>query len=357
MDEKNGNLAAIRKMIDAIDSQILKLLNERMELGLWTKKLKGGVTDAKREEEVLQKVNLNPVGLIQPEMREKIFASIISESKRLQSQDLKLVGFQGEHGAYSELAARAHDKSLVPIPCMEFQDVFEGVESGQLDCGVVPVENSLEGSVTSVNDLLVETGLKIVAEVRTPIHHCLLALPDTDYREIRVVYSHPQALGQCRGFLARNKLEPRPFYDTAGAAKMLSAERPKAVAVIASGLCAELYGLEIIKENIEDHESNSTRFLVLSRENALGSGNKCSIMFSTKHKAGALFGVLKAFADSGINLTRIESRPIRNDPGKFAFLLDFQGREDDGKVTGALALAREECASFKVLGFYKEAEK
>ena len=268
-----------------------------------------------------------------------------------------MVGFQGEHGAFGEMAVAAFDKSAVPVPCLEFADVFEAVENGQLDLGIVPVENSLEGSVNAVNDLLIETAesdLQIIGEINLPIHHCLLAIPDTDYREIKVVYSHPQALGQCRNFLARNKLEARPYYDTAGAAAMIANERPKAAAVIASRLCAEIYGLEVLKENVEDHSSNSTRFVVLSKQKNNDVGNKCSIAFTTPHKAGALFAVLKVFSDAGINLTRIESRPIRGEHGKFAFLLDLQGSERDSGVAEALKLAKERTEMFRMLGCYTE---
>jgi prephenate dehydratase/chorismate mutase/prephenate dehydratase len=221
-----------------------------------------------------------------------------------------------------------------------------------------------------VNDLLVETDLRIAGEINVPVHHCLLALPETDYRDIKVVYSHPQALAQCRGFIARNKLEPRPYYDTAGAAMMLSNERPKAAAAIAGRLCAEIYDLEVLKDDIEDHESNSTRFIVLARKEGDGetarggaagaknaaAGDKCSIVFSTAHKAGALYNILRIFSDAGINLTRIESRPIRKDPGKFAFLLDFQGSDSDGKVSGVLEKIGKEARTFKFLGCYKEEE-
>jgi prephenate dehydratase len=136
-------------------------------------------------------------------------------------------------------------RQLVPkgayIPCLEFIDVFRGVEEGYFDLGVLPVENSLEGAVTQVNDLLTTTALKVIGEVKVSVSHCLLATEATDYREIRQVFSHPQALAQCRNFLMRNKLEARPYYDTAGAAKMLARENPRAAAAIASSLCAELY--------------------------------------------------------------------------------------------------------------------
>jgi prephenate dehydratase/chorismate mutase/prephenate dehydratase len=351
-------LEELRRKIDIIDAEILKLLNRRMEFAVRTKNMKPDVDDKAREEEVLGLVANRSKGLVKPEFSQKLFREIMSESKTLQKQNTKLVGFQGEHGAYGEIAVKTLNKDWVPIPCLEFTDVFEGVGNGQFDYGVVPVENSIEGAVTQVNDLLVEMNeseTKVVGEVKVPVHHCLLAMPDSDYRDIKVVYSHPQALAQCRGFIARNKLEPRPYYDTAGAAMMLSNERPKAAAAIASKLCAEMYNLEVLKENIEDHESNSTRFVVISRDKSQVKGDKCSIIFSTAHKAGALYGVLKVFSEAGINLTRIESRPIRKDPGKFAFLLDFQGSDSDKKVADAIERAKKETAMFKFLGCYKEA--
>ncbi|MFH0885315.1 MAG: prephenate dehydratase [Candidatus Micrarchaeota archaeon] len=348
-------LEELRRRIDSIDSEILKLLNRRMEFALRTRKMKPGVDDADREKEVLEAAAKHAKGLIRPEFSQKVFRDIIAESKALQKGSRKLVGFQGEHGAYSEVAVRSFDKSWVPIPALEFLDVFEGVAKNQFDYGVVPVENSLEGAVTTVNDLLVETDLKIVGEIKVPVHHCLLALPETDYRDIKVVYSHPQALAQCRGFIARNKLEPRPYYDTAGAALMLANERPKAAAAIASRLCAEIYDLEVLKENIEDHESNNTRFVVLAREQGEGKGDKCSIIFSTAHKAGALYEVLKLFSEAGVNLTRIESRPIRKDPGKFAFLLDFEGSDSEAGVAGVLQKVQKGTMMYKFLGCYKGA--
>ncbi len=348
------DLAKIRKRIDILDQEIVKMLNERMEAAVRARKLKSSVDDPAREKQVLENVKRHSHNLMRPEFSEVLFKEIIDESKRVQSMDRKLVGFQGEHGAYSESAAMAYDSSLVPIPCAEFADIFEGVKKGQLDFGIVPVENSLEGAVAQVNDLLIETDLSVIGEIIIPIHHNLLALPETDYREIRTVYSHPQALAQCRGFITRNKLEARPFYDTAGAAKMLSEQRLKGAAVIASPLCAELYNLEVVKGSIEDHESNSTRFLVLSREPAKAAGDKCSIIFSTKHEAGALFRILKVFADAGINLTRIESRRVRDDLRKYAFLMDFQGSDKDEKVKSALAKVQRDAAMYKFLGCYKE---
>ncbi len=344
-----------REHIDQIDFTILRLLYERLELALRAGKLKTRVHDPEREIEVLHRVRSSSGGVLRPEFSEALFSLIMKESIDLQQMSLRLVGFQGEHGAYGEVAIKTCDPAAVPIPCREFVDVFEGVARNQLDFGMVPVENSLEGAVTQVNDLLIQTDLKIVGEIRIPINHCLLALPDTDYREIKVVYSHPQALAQCRGFLQRNMLEPRPFYDTAGAARMLSKEAPKAAAVIASALCAELYNLRVIKEGVQDHESNSTRFIQLARESTVTDGNKCSLIVAAEHKAGALCSVLKIFADAGVNLTRIESRPHRNDPGNYIFLLDFQGHGSDPRIEGILEEVKKVTTTFKFMGSYHEA--
>jgi prephenate dehydratase/chorismate mutase/prephenate dehydratase len=348
------DLEEIRKKIDLIDFQLVKLLNERMELGLRAKKFKETVADESREKAVIQNVGGYPQRLVRKDFAQELFKKIISESKRFQEEDLKLIGFQGEHGANSEVAANTYDLSLVTIPCLEFVNVFEGVEKDYFDLGIVPVENSLVGAVTEVNDLLAETKLTIVAEVKHPIHHCLMTLPDTEYRELKIVYSHPQALAQCRGFIARNKLEPRPYYDTAGAAKMISNSRPKAAAAIANESCAELYNLEIIKENMEDHELNLTRFVILSKQKIGEDGNKCSIIFSTKHEAGALFRVLRIFHEAKINLTRIESRPLRNEPENYAFHLDFEGSDKDAEVGKLLQTVKQNTLMYKFLGCYPE---
>ena len=348
------DLKEIRKSIDATDYEIVKLLNRRLEYGLRLKRLKPAVAEPSREEEVVEHVRSYSHSVSEPDFVEGLYRTIIAESRRIQEMGLKLVGFQGEHGAYSEVAAHTFGSSLISIPCASFHEVFTEVESGQLDLGIVPVENSIEGAVNEVNDLLVVTNLHVVGEVTIPIHHALLALPEQDYRDLRTVYSHPQALGQCRGFIARHKLEARPFYDTAGAAIMLREQKPAATAVIASRLCSELYHLDIIKENIEDNDSNKTRFLVLSREAGSGEGDKCSIIFSVTHRPGGLYSVLKILSDASVNMTRIESRPLRNDPGSYAFFVDFEGSDKDPNVQGVLADIEKNSTSFKLLGCYKE---
>ena len=342
----------IRKNINKIDRELLVLLQERMGLALRSKKFKEHHSDSAQENDLLARVEHLNLDLIESSFTRQLLQTIVEETRRLQDEDRSLAAFQGEHGAYGEVAAR----QLVPkgayIPCLEFIDVFRGVEEGYFDLGVVPVENSLEGAVTQVNDLLTTTDLKVVGEVKIAVNHCLLATEATDYRDIRQVFSHPQALAQCRNFLRRNKLEPRPYYDTAGAAKMLVRENPRAAAAIASSLCAELYDLEIIKERIEDGPSNSTRFLLLAREPHPDNGEKTSIIFAVPHEAGRLYAVLKLFADAEINLTRIASMPLRSDPGNYSFFLDFEGSDKNPKVAEVMKQMEDLTKWIKYLGSY-----
>jgi prephenate dehydratase/chorismate mutase/prephenate dehydratase len=346
------DLKTIRKNVDLLDSEILKLLKDRMEQVLLTKKFKSQIQDSQRENEVLERIRQNSTGIINADFIEKIYIEILKESKNLQQNDWELIAFQGEHGAYGEVASRKWNSDFIPIPCREFADVFEGVKDGLYDFGIVPVENTLGGVVGQVNELLINSELNFVGAVELPIHLCLLALPETDHREIHAVYSHPQALAQCRQFLARNRLDPIQYHDTAGAAKMLMETRPKASAAIASKLSAELYNLDILKEDIEDLDRNLTRFIVLSREKNPEDGDKCSVIFSTEHKAGTLFRVLEVFAKNNINLTRIESIP--DEPGNYAFFLDFVGSNKDKKVVEALDEVKEITRSFRLMGCYKE---
>lgn len=346
------NLEEIRRRIDKVDRELLVLLQERMGLAIRAKKFKTAVVDAQREETVLARAERMHLDLVQGSFARQVLGTIIKESRRLQQEDRPLVAFQGESGAYGEVACR----HLVPggafIPCMEFVDVFEGVRQGHLDLGVVPVENSLEGAVTQVNDLLTTTDLNVIGEVRVAVNHCLLAAEPLDCGDIRVVYSHPQALAQCQRFLLTNRMEARPYYDTAGAAKMLARENPRAAAAIASELCAELYDLHIIARGIADGATNSTRFLLLDRAPYSGQGNKTSIIFATAHEAGRLFNVLRLFAEANINLTRIASMPLRSDPGNYSFFLDFEGGIHDAHVARVFEQLALMGIAVKCLGSY-----
>jgi len=342
----------IHKKISKIDRELLVLLQERMGLALRSKKFKETLGDPEHENDLLARVERLNLDLIESSFTRQLLKTIVEETRRIQDEDRSLAAFQGEHGAYGEVAARKLVPAGAYIPCMEFIDVFRGVEDGYFDLGVVPVENSLEGAVTQVNDLLTTTDLMVIGEAKVAVNHCLLATEATDYREIRQVFSHPQALAQCRDFLMRNRLEPRPYYDTAGAAKMLARENPRAAAAIASSLCAELYDLEIIKKGIEDGPSNSTRFLLLAREPYPDNGDKTSIIFAVPHEAGRLYAVLKLFADAEINLTRIASMPLRSDPGNYSFFLDFEGSAMHQKIAEVLKEMENLTKWMKYLGSY-----
>jgi len=346
------NLEQIRSQIDLIDGKIIKLLNDRLSQAIMAKKFKTNIEDPQREQEVFNNLELKTYDLVTPEFARRLYAIIIEEGKRLQSQDLPVIAFQGEHGAYSEMAGKAWNPQLVSIPCREFAELFEGVSDGSYDYGIIPIENTLGGVVGTVNELLISTKLYVVGAIEMPIRHCLLAVRNSDYRELRSAYSHPQALAQCKHFLERNKLDPIPYYDTAGAARMVAEKGLKGIAAIASPLAAQLYNLEIIKEQIEDSPLNTTRFLILAHEPFTGKGEKCSIIFSTAHKAGTLFKVLEIFAKAKINLTRIESVP--KSPGQYAFFLDFIGSKDDPKVEKVLEEVAQSTSDFRLMGCYLE---
>jgi len=350
------SLDGIRREISHIDAELLHLLHRRMELAVETRRFKAEIVNPEREQEVFAFVQRSAHGLVGPAFSRRLFTEIVAESRRLQAEDYLLVGFQGEHGAYGEAAARQALPDAAYIPVRTFGQVFENVAGGALDRGVVPLENYLGGVVTPVSELLVERELSIVGEIRLPIRHCLLVPPGIHHRDVRVVYSHPQALAQCREYLRRHNLEGRPFYDTAGAARMLFQERPEAAAAIAGRLCAELYHLDILGEGIEDHPENITRFAVLAREALAGGGGKTSIIFATAHRAGTLFRVLQLFAERGVNLTRIESMPRGGRPGEYVFFLDFEGNATDTAMADLLDRVAAMSTAFRILGSYPPAE-
>ncbi len=364
-------LDGLRGDIDSIDARIMALLDERLEKGLLTRRYKSGSLDTGREAAVLERVSRRAQCLATPEFTRGLYRLIMDESKALQNRGRKLIGFQGTHGAYSDAAARIWNPDAASLPFKEFSQVFDAVLEGDIDYGVVPVENTLGGIVGQVNSILVTTELRIVAAIDMPIRHCLMAAPGTDHREIRYAYSHGQALAQCRRFLERNRLEAVDWYDTAGAARMIAETQTKGAAAVASRFAAELYGLDIIKEDIQDSAVNRTRFLVLAKADSTShqtdgpsdSGGsivdeakltttKCSLVFFTDNKAGALFGVLEVFAKAGINLTRIESVP--DEPGDYAIFIDFDGSGNDPRVRGAITALGSLVRGLRMLGCYEE---
>ena len=270
---------------------------------------------------------------------------------------MAIVAFQGEAGAYSEEAVRQYFGAEVKtLPCRTLEEVFPEVEKGRADYAMVPVENAVAGSVAGALELLLQRDLRINGEVILRVHHMLLALPGSELGAIRRVRSHPQALAQCQRYLTRHGLEPEPAFDTAGSARELAATPEPDVAVIASGLAAELYGLQILDRAIEDFHFNYTRFLVMGTEDPpRAQRTKTSVVFSTRHSPGALYRCMGEFANRGINLTKIESRPRLNQPWRYTFYLDFEGHCQDLVVEAALMGLLRHASFVKLLGSYPAA--
>lgn len=269
------------------------------------------------------------------------------------------VAFQGELGAYSESAVYSFFGQSVDVkPCKNFGEVFESVKTGDVNYGVVPIENSIEGSVNRTYDLFLEYDLKVCGEIILRISHCLIAHKGTSIDQIKTVYSHPQALAQCRKFLEQHKLKAISTFDTAGSVKMIKEEKLMDAAAIASERAAQIYNMTILAKEIEDIKNNSTRFFVLNKKDSPYSGqDKTSIIFAAKSVPGALYKVLKEFADRNINLTKIESRPTKSTPWEYHFYLDFEGHRTETKCQQALNSIKDKTIFVKILGSYKAAQK
>lgn len=270
-------------------------------------------------------------------------------------------GFQGELGAFSEMAVLEYfGDAAEAVPHGWFDDVFRAVEQGRCDYGMLPIENTLAGSIHVNYDLMQEHDLQIVGEIVLRIVHNLMAKPGVRREELRRVQSHPKALEQCvRFFREHPSLKPETVYDTGGAAKMLSEGEARDVGVIASTRAAERYGLEILENGIEDNPQNYTRFLVLAREArpaepSEGERLKTSIVFAVPHEPGMLFKAMSVFALRDISINKIESRPLVGSPWEYLFYLDFEGHAESLLCSRALNHLREIAADFRLLGSYAE---
>jgi chorismate mutase/prephenate dehydratase len=268
-----------------------------------------------------------------------------------------IVAFQGERGAYSESAVYTFFEDNVEVkPCRDLNEVFESVNKLESQFGMVPVENSLEGSVNQTYDLFLAHNLKVSGEVIIRISHCLIANPNTSLEAVKTVYSHPQALAQSRSFLERLGCELIPTYDTAGSVKMLKEKGLRDAAAVASEKAAELYGMKILAREIEDTPTNYTRFFVISKKDAPLTGrDKTSIIFAATHKPGALYHALGEFEKRNINLTKIESRPTKQKPWEYNFYLDFEGHRTEENCAEALKALEKKAAFLKILGSYARA--
>jgi prephenate dehydratase len=271
---------------------------------------------------------------------------------------LPTVAFQGERGSFSEEAAYKHLGLHIRVqPCETFAATFQSVAGGKSRYCLVPIENTLAGSVYENYDLLLENRLHIVAEVNLRIVHNLVAFPGTVLNDLRQVYSHPVALAQCsRFFRSHPKIEKIPYYDTAGSVKMLSERRTPGAAAIASRVAARVYHGRILQAHLEDHPENFTRFLLLSRAPAASpQANKVSIVFSTRNVPGALHKCLSVFALRDIDLTKMESRPLRGRPWEYFFYLDFMGNIKEKSCRNAISHLAEVTNFLRVLGCYPRA--
>jgi len=271
-----------------------------------------------------------------------------------------LIAFQGERGSFSEEAAyKLLGRGIRVLPCETFTMTFESVTRGRANFCLVPIENTLAGSVYENFDLLLANNLHIVGEVSLRIVHNLIALPGTTRKEVRQVYSHPVALAQCGRFFAKNpQVERMTFYDTAGSVKMLAERHPPGAAAIASHIAAEVYHARILATHLEDHRENYTRFLLLSKSARVSrKANKVSIVFSTRNLPGALYKCLSVFALRDIDLTKMESRPLRGRPWEYFFYLDFIGSVKEEHCKKALAHLSEVTNFLRVLGCYESAKR
>lgn len=279
-----------------------------------------------------------------------------NKTTKVGKEELK-VAFQGERGAYSESAVYKFfgDKTEVK-PCRDLTEVFESVDKQEVPVGVVPIENSLEGSVNQTYDLFLTHKLKVYGEIIIRISHCLIANPSTDLEAVKTVYSHPQALAQCRSFLERLNSDLIPTYDTAGSVKMLKEKGLKDAAAVASEKAAEIYNMKILAREIEDTPTNYTRFFVISKSDSPITGkDKTSIIFAASHTPGALYHALGEFAKRKINLAKIESRPTKQKPWEYNFYLDFEGHHNEENCSAALKALEKYATFIKILGSYPKA--
>lgn len=353
-------LAKLREELDGIDDELLSLLNRRARTVERVATLKAK-SDAPfyapdREREIIERLSQNnagpfPSSAIAPVMQEVISACLSLEQRQR-------VAYLGPEGTFTHMAVlQQFGRSARPVPCGTIAAVFEAVERDQANFGVVPIENSSEGMVAHTLDTFVDTDLHIIAEVHVLVAHCLLVKHGGSERTIERVYSHPQALAQCSGWLKAN-LPGAALIEsasTADAARACHAD-PRAAA-IASEQAGRIHDLELLRSHIQDHADNVTRFLVLAKEPRVGSpmeADTTTVLMVLRHDPGALYAALKPLSTAGINLTKIESRPSRREAWDYVFFLDLDGNAASDPLAAALGEVRRHCLHLKVLGTYRK---
>lgn len=358
-ESKEEGLIKVRDRIDAIDDQILLLLKERLLCAKEIGKLKNINNRAKwdpfRERQIFERLKSHNNSEFPDQPLISIFREIITTCRL--SQKAIEVGYLGPEATFSHLAGvKYFGQSAKYIPIETIDDIFHNVEHGRIGYGIVPVENSIEGSVTSTLDSFIKYKVKISGEVNLGIKHNLVNFSGS-IDDIKLVVSHSQPLAQCREWLRKNlpNIPCQSVFSTGAAAQMASKDH--SVAAIASDLAIKTYELQVISQGIEDYRGNTTRFLVIGSKSPVRSGkDKTSILLSLLDRPGALHSTLTILANHGINLTKIESRPVKGEVGKYLFFMDMLGHMDDPIIREATSRLRESCASFEWLGSYPQIE-
>ncbi|PIE42902.1 MAG: prephenate dehydratase [Gammaproteobacteria bacterium] len=354
-------LSEIREQIDAIDQEIQHLINRRAACAQKVADIKTrSLVDAdqavfyrpEREAQVLRRVKESNEGPLDAEEMARLFREIMSACLALEKP--MHIAFLGPEGTFTQAAALKHfGHSVVSVPRVAIDEVFREVESGAAHYGVVPVENSTEGMVSQTLDMFMSSPVKICGEVQLRIHHLFLAAEEARPEDIVRVYSHQQSFAQCRQWLEANWRNVARVTVSSNAEAAKKAKTEPGSAAIAGAMSAQIYGLQTMAENIEDRPDNTTRFLIIGRENVLPSGHdKTSILVSMRNRPGALYRVLEPFHRHAISLTRIETRPSPNGTWAYVFYIDFEGHVDDEKVVLVLDQLAAEAVELKTLGSY-----
>lgn len=344
--------------IDKIDAQIVDLLKCRAhcahKVGIMKKELGLPTFVPERESALINKLMILNNGELPEKSLLSIYRQIVSCSFHLEG-GMK-VGYLGPEGTWSNQAALSRfGESVELIPFPSFTHVFSAVERGDVNYGVIPIENSTDGSVSQAMDNFVHSPLRICAQIHQRIHNCLMA--NIPKKEIRTIYSHPQVLGQCRLWLLQNfpQAAQVPTASTTVAAKMAHDDASKGAAALGSPLAANLNGLKVLAANIQDKASNTTRFAIIGQQETQPSGHdRTSICFSVPHTPGSLVDVLQHFKKHGINIFCIDSRPTRDTDWEYLFYIDVNGHEKEDPLRNCLAEMHHQCPMFKVLGSYPE---
>ncbi|OFZ67215.1 MAG: prephenate dehydratase [Bdellovibrionales bacterium RIFOXYB2_FULL_36_6] len=350
-----NKLKSLRNQIDDIDSKILNLINQRLEIGKKVGQIKketgSGILDRTREKSVIEKLSKINQGPADKQLLRYFFNVIITATRDIQKP--KTVSFLGPEASYSHIAALAHFRysgKFVEQP--NLYEIFREVEKNESHYGVVPVENSIEGAVTHTLDLFGNFDLNICAEHYEPVSHDLLSITG-EQNDVKKICSHPQALAQCRAWI-KKKYSQAQIIETSSTSKAaLLASEDKYMAAIASKQAAHIYALQTVESRIEDHSGNITRFLVIGKDLPEPSGNdKTSIMFATSHIPGALFKALEPIDKAGLNMLKLESRPTRHQNWSYYFFLDIEGHQQDKRLVETIKEIKKYSLSLKILGSY-----